>query len=152
MNEALRMLPRRALIAALFVSAAAPLAFAQPSSGSGDASREQQRLTSAESYIPLPTLSTAVIANDRPRGTLVVDLGVDAPDAALRGRVNAMRPRLVDALRSALSTYAATYYRDRTAPDPDTLARMLQTAVDRTMGRQGVRLLLSNIVYQRRMG
>lgn len=152
MNEALRMLLRRALFAALLVSLAAPAAFAQPSDGGGDASREQQRLTSAESYIPMPTLSTAVITNDRARGLLVVDFGVDVSDTTLRGRVNAMRPRLIDAVRSAVSTYASTYYRDRTAPDPDTLSRLMQTAVDRTMGRQGVRLLLSNIVYQRRQG
>lgn len=144
------MLLRRALITALLIGAAAPAAFAQPSSG--DATREQQRLTSAESYIPMPTLSTAVIANDRARGLLVIDFGFDAPDAALRGRVSAMRPRLVDAVRSAVSTYATTYYRDRAVPDPETLSRLMQTAVDRTMGRQGVRLLLSNVVYQRRQG
>lgn len=149
MNEAFPMLPRRAFMTAVLFAAAAPLAFAQPSSGGGDASREQQRLTSAESYIPMPTLSTAVLANSRARGMLVVDLGVDAPDAALRGRIAAMRPRVIDALRTALSTYASTYYRDRTAPDPDTLTRLMQTAVDRTMGRTGARLLLSNIVYQR---
>lgn len=152
MNEALRMLMRRALIAGLLVCVAAPAALAQPSSGGGDTSREAQRLTSAESYVPMPTLSTAVITNDRARGLLIIDFGVDAPDAAMRGRVNAMRPRLIDAVRSAVSTYASTYYRDRTAPDPDTLSRLMQTAVDRTMGRQGVRLLLSNIVYQRRQG
>jgi hypothetical protein len=61
-----------------------------------------------------------------------------------------MAPRLRDALRTALATYANAYYRDNTAPDPTTIARLMQTAVDRTMGRGGVRLLLANVIYQRR--
>jgi hypothetical protein len=110
----------------------------------------QQRLTSAESYLPLPTLSAAVIQRDATRGTLVVDMGIDVQDAALRRRAGAAGPRLRDALRTALSTYATTYYRDRTAPDPATLTRLMQQAVDRTLGVTGARVLLTNILYQRR--
>lgn len=144
------MIARRVFLAAAFLAFAAP-ALAQPS-GEGNAPREQQRLTSAETYVPLPTLSTAVIAGGRARGTLVIDIGVDVPDAGLRARVNSMQPRVIDALRTALQTYSATYYRERTAPDPNTLARLMQSAVDRTLGRTGARLLLANVVYQRRPG
>lgn len=144
------MIGRRAFACALFALAAAP-ALAQPSSGgSGGASREQQRLTSADSFVPLPTLSTAVLAHSRARGTIVVDIGLDVPDATLRRRVQSLQPRLVDALRTALSTYAATYYRHRTAPDPETITRLMQTAVNRTMGGAGARVLLANVIYQHR--
>lgn len=145
------MFMRRAVLAAIFAATVVAPAYAQPSGG-GDASRESQRLTSADSYVPLPTFSTAVVTMGRARGTLVVDVGLDAPDAALRSRAQSLQPRLVDALRSALATYAGTYYRDRTAPDPDTLSRLMQSAVNRTLGSQGARLLLSNLVYQRRPG
>ncbi len=102
-----------------------------------------------ESFMPMPTLSTAVLQRSTTRGTIVVDMGIDIPDAALRARAQANQPRLRDALRTALSTYAGTYYRDRTAPDPTTLARLMQSAVDRTLGASGARVLFTNIIYQR---
>lgn len=134
-----------AAVAAVLVSPAQ----AQPSQQSPD---RQQRLTSAESYLPMPTLSAGVLQRNASRGTIIVDLGLDIQDEALRNRVRANEPRLRDALRTALATYASTYYRDRTAPDPETLSRLMQTAVDRTMGAPGARVLLTNILYQRRTG
>lgn len=110
----------------------------------------QQRLTSADSYLPMPTLSAGVLQREMTAGTLVVDMGLDVPDATLRGRANSNAPRLRDALRTALSTYATIYYRDRTAPDPATLTRLMQQSVDRTLGAPGARVLLTNIFYQRR--
>lgn len=134
------------LALALFASPAA----AQPSGEAHAPPDRQQRLTSAESYLPMPTFSAAVLQRMAARGTLVVDMGIDVPDEALRRRANANAPRLRDALRTALATYASTYYRDRTAPDPAVLARLMQQAVDRTLGVQGARVLLANIIYQRR--
>jgi flagellar basal body-associated protein FliL len=146
------MIPRRALVLGGLAAAAASAAGAQPSGGgsSSGASREQQRLTSAESYVPLPTMSVAVLVQSRASGTLVVDVGLDVPDAALRQRARGLQPRVVDALRSTLSTYVTAHYRDRTAPNPAELARLMQAAVDRTLGAAGTRLLIANILYQRR--
>lgn len=110
----------------------------------------QERLTSAESFLPMPTLSAGVIQRNSTRGTIVLDMGIDVVDAPLRERARLNGPRLRDALRTALATYASTFYRDRTAPDPDELTRLLQQAVDRTLGAQGARVLLVNIIYQRR--
>lgn len=144
------MLSRRIALLAGLGLVVSP-AWAQPSAGN-DASREQQRLTSADSYVPLPTLSTGVISNGRARGTLVVDVGVDVPNATLRARAQAMQPRLVDGLRTALSTFAGAYYRQGTAPDVETLGRLMQSAVNRTLGSDGARLLLANVIFQRRQG
>jgi hypothetical protein len=79
-------------------------------------------------------------------------MGLDVTDAALRQRARLNGPRLRDALRTALATYASTFYRDRTAPDPEELTRLLQQSVDRTLGAQGARVLLANIIYQRGQG
>jgi hypothetical protein len=135
----------------LFLLAAAAALVAGSASATEHAPPDrQQRLTSAETYLPLPTLSAAVIQREATRGTLVVDMGIDVQDPALRRRAGASAPRLRDALRTALSTYATIYYRDRTAPDPVTLTRLMQQAVDRTLGAAGARVLLTNILYQRR--
>ncbi len=146
---------RRALlvIAACFLLGAGPPALASGSGGSAPSQQgdsPQDRLTSAESYLPLPTLSAGVLHRYSTQGTLVVDMGLDIPDEALRRRARANEPRLRDALRTALATYATTYYRDRTPPDPAQLTRLMQTAVDRTLGASGAQVLLVNIIYQRR--
>lgn len=109
----------------------------------------QDRLTSAETYVPLPTLSSSVLQRMSARGTLVVDMGLDIPDPELRRRAQLNAPRLRDALRTALATYATTYYRDRTSPDPAQLTRLMQQATDRSLGAPGARVLLVNIIYQR---
>lgn len=125
-------------------------AAASGSSGPAQApASRQERLTSAESYIPLPTITVSVLQQYALQGNLVIDLGVDVPDETLRRRAQANAPRLRDALRTALSTYASIYYRERTAPQPDVITRLLQQSTDRTLGGPGARVLLANIIYQR---
>lgn len=144
---------------ALIVMASCLLLSAGPASAAGgsgasappqQSDSRQERLTSAESYLPLPTLSAGVLHRYSTQGTLVVDMGLDIPDETLRRRARANEPRIRDALRTALATYASTYYRDRTPPDPAQLTRLMQAAVDRTLGGAGAQVLLVNIIYQRR--
>ena len=144
---------RSILIVAAFAALAGPAAASGGSSGGGQApASRQERLTSAESFVPIPTLSAGVLHRHSTAGTIVVDMGIDVPDEALRRRAQLNAPRLRDALRTALATYASTYYRDRTAPDPTALTRIMQQSIDRTLGAQGARVLLVNIIYQRRQG
>jgi flagellar basal body-associated protein FliL len=112
----------------------------------------QERLTSADSWLPMPTLSAFILNRTSIDATIIVDMGIDVPDATLRRHANANSPRIRDALRTALTTYANTYYRIHTAPDPATITRLLQQAVDQTLGAQGGRVLLVNIMFQRRQG
>jgi len=147
---------RSACFALFFLAAfSAPAAAAGGSSAAAPeqapASR-QERLTSAESFLPMRTLSAGVLQRHASLGTIVVDMGLDIPDPALRQRAQLNGPRIRDALRTALAAYASTYYRDRTAPDPATLTRLLQQAVDRVLGAEGARVLLVNIIYQRGQG
>jgi flagellar basal body-associated protein FliL len=142
---------------ALGAALAGPASAAGSSSSSSSAQQQapatrQERLTSAESFLPMPTLSAGVLQRSATHGTIIIDMGIDVPDEALRQRARLNAPRLRDALRTALATYSSTYYRDRTAPDPDELTRLLQQAIDRTLGGTGARVLLVNIIYQRRQG
>lgn len=140
------------LAVVLFAANAAPAVAA----GGGSSTSQQQapatrqeRLTSAETYLPMPTLSAGVLQRNSNQGTLVVDMGLDIPDAALRRHAQLNAPRIRDALRTALATYSSVYYRVRTAPNPTELTRHMQLAVDRVLGAQGARVLLANIIYQR---
>lgn len=125
--------------------------------GHDDASQQapasrQERLTSAQSYMPIATLSAVVLQRFEPSGTFVVDMGIDIQNADLRRRADLNAPRLQAALRTALSNYANVYYRLRSEPDPTTLTRLFQQAVDRTLGVPGAQVLLVNIIYQRGAG
>jgi flagellar basal body-associated protein FliL len=108
----------------------------------------QERLTSAETYLPMPTFSAGVLQRNSNQGTMVVDMGLDIPDADLRRRALLNAPRLRDALRTALANYSSVYYRVHTAPSPTELTRQMQMAVDRVLGAPGARVLLANIIYQ----
>lgn len=141
-----------AALAAVAGPAAAAGGGSSNSGGQSAPASRQDRLTSAQTYVPVPTLSTSVLQRMSTRGTLVVDMGLDIPDAELRRQAQINGPRLRDALRTALSTYAGTYYRDRTAPDPAQLTRIMQQSIDRTLGAPGARVLLVNIIYQRSTG
>ena len=148
------MRPAAPLLAvALFVALAAPAA----ASGGGSSAPAQQqesasiqeRLTSAETYMPMPAFQAGVLQRNINQGTIVVYMGLDIPDAALRRRAQLNAPRLRDAIRTALANYSSVYYRVRTAPSPTELTRQMQAAVDRVLGAPGARVLLANIIYQR---
>ncbi|HVK80910.1 MAG TPA: hypothetical protein VM915_09865 [Verrucomicrobiae bacterium] len=143
---------RRALLVGLCAALVAGPAAASGSGGGQAPATRQERLTSAESFMPMPTLSAGVLQRSSTLGTIVVDMGIDVPDAALRQRAQLNGPRLRDALRTALAVYASTYYRDRTAPDPAQLTRLMQQSIDQALGAPGARVLLVNIIYQRRQG
>jgi flagellar basal body-associated protein FliL len=96
-----------ALAAALVTASAAP-AWAQPSASGGATTQDRQsRLTSAESFLPMPTFSAGILRRSTAGGTLVVDMGLDIPDETLRRRAQMNEPRLRDALRTALSNNAS---------------------------------------------
>lgn len=145
------------LAVALFAALAAPATAAGSGGGHGSSASAQQqapatrqeRLTSAETYLPMPTLSAGVLQRNTNQGTMVVDMGLDIPDEALRRRALLNAPRLRDALRTALASYSSVYYRVHTAPNPAELTRQMQMSVDRVLGAQGARVLLANIIYQR---
>lgn len=138
---------RRALWLAALAAVAVP-ALASGAEQRAPATR-QERLTSADTYLPMPTLSAVVLQRAVNRGTIIVDMGIDVPDEDLRWRARVNGPRVRDALRTALATYAMIYYHDRTSPDPAELTRLMQIATDRTLGASGARVLLANIIYQR---
>lgn len=142
------------LAIALFAALAAPATASGSGGGSSSSAQQapatrQERLTSAETYLPMPTLSAGVLQRNMNQGTIVVDMGLDIPDEALRHRAVMNAPRIRDALRTALATYSSVYYRVHTAPSPTDLTRQMQMSVDRVLGAPGARVLLANIIYQR---
>ncbi len=111
-----------------------------------DAGKGATRLTSAPSYVPMPPLTSATPLGRGIGGMITAEFGFDIPDARLRTRAQAMRPRLQDALRSAVSEYSMSHIRPGAAPDPTRLCVMAQGSVDRAMGGPGVKVLITNVM------
>lgn len=98
-----------------------------------------------ETTVAFPPLTATVLRLDGRRGVLTVEITVDAPDAALRQRVEQSRPLLRDAWNTVINRQTATL-RPGTAPDVERLATALQTACDRVLGRPGAHVLLGSVI------
>lgn len=144
------MMPAFRFLAFACLLMAAPAAFAESAAPRNDAGKGATRLTSAASYVPLPTITAATPAGRSIAGMITVDFGLDIPDARLRTRTIAMRPRVMDALRATVADYALTRIRPGAPPDPDQLSLLAQTGMDRAIGGPGVKVLITNIMITER--
>jgi hypothetical protein len=140
--------------------ATAPLGAAGPAFAAGGEAKKDapgpndraaKRISSAASYVYGPTVVSALVTRlGSHRQSLTVELGWEASDAALRGRMALLRPRLQDAIRTAVSEYAANRHRPGAAPNLDQLTLLLQQATDATLGQAGAKVMLANVVILQR--
>lgn len=113
------------------------------------AAPQKRRITTLESYLMLDPITSTVVTSNRVRGLLVVEIGVDVPDDALRARAEETAPRLIDAYVRALTNLGATAIRPDRAPDVELIAARLQRATDQTLGAQGAKVLLIQVMLRR---
>ena len=97
------------------------------------------------SYVAVDTLTATVLAGNGRHQVMTVQSGVDAVDPALHDYVQKVTPRLRDAFAQELQLYAGGLP-SGSPPDADYLARRLQGAADRVLGRPGARLLIGGIM------
>src|SRR5262245_18484838 len=109
-------LPRPLCAATL---AFAVFAFAGAANASEAPAPAQRKTTQSESYVVIDPMYATIIEGNKPRGLLLVELGLDVPDAALRDRVNRALPALRDAYVRSLIAYGATAVRAWRQPSVD---------------------------------
>jgi hypothetical protein len=97
------------------------------------------------SYVSIDTLTATVLAGNGRHQVMTVQSGVDAPDPALRDYVEKDTPRLRDAYTQELQLYAGGLP-SGSPPDADYIARRLQAATDRVLGKPGARFLIGGIM------
>jgi hypothetical protein len=85
------------------------------------------------------------MAGDGRHQVMTVQAVVDAPDPALRDYAEKVTPRLRDAYTQALQLYAGGLV-PGAPPDADYVARRLQEATDRVLGRRGGKFLIGGIM------
>ena len=91
---------------------------------------------------------TTIVDSDSPVGMLMVGIGLDVPDAALRDEVTRSMPVLRDAYVRNLMGYSATTVRTSAQPDVAAIADRLQGVTDRALGKKGARILLAQIALR----
>ena len=103
----------------------------------------QRKTTQSESYVPLDPMYASILEGSRPRGLLMVELGLDVPDAALRAKVSHALPTLRDTYVRILIAYGSTAVRAFRQPSVDDIAQRMQAATDRLMGGPGAKVLMA---------
>jgi hypothetical protein len=130
---------RRRLLSLVLLAAAVPLAAAASDGG------EKKKRSGGTSFLVVDTLVGTTNKGGGRRGVLTVECGIDAPDPALRQRVEASMPRLRAAYAQTVMTYAAGLP-DGAPPNADFIGNALQRNTDAVLGRPGARLLLGPIL------
>src|SRR5665213_2446869 len=88
--------------------AGAMLAFATGAAKAADPppQQAQHKTTQSESYVIIDPLYSSILDGAKPRGLLMIELGLDVPEANFRERVSAALPVLRDAYVRSMTIYA----------------------------------------------
>jgi flagellar basal body-associated protein FliL len=108
----------------------------------------EHKITQSVSYMMLEPFYATIINEGRPSGMLMVAIGLDIPDATLRGATEKALPLLRDAYVRSLMTFTATAVRVAQQPDVETISARLQRVTDRTLKKQGARVLIAQVAMR----
>ena len=133
--------------AARFLALVLPLALVRPALAD-DQAAPVHKVTQLESFVMVEPMYTTVVDANRPIGLLMVAIGLDIPDAALRGEAEHALPVLRDAYLRNLMTYTTASVRPWRQPDVSAIAERLQRVTDRALKRSGAHVLLANVAIR----
>lgn len=143
----MRSLP---FVAVLVVAAAlaAPARADDAKASGGDGKAPKHKVTQSDSYLMIDPMYCAIMDGDRPIGMLMVGIGLDIPDARLRGEADHAMPVLRDAFVRNLLSFSTTAVRAWRQPDVTEIADRLQRVADRALGRKGAKVLLAQVAMR----
>jgi flagellar basal body-associated protein FliL len=114
----------------------------------GDKKSSEHKLTQSVSYLALDPIYTTIVDDNRAQGMLMVGVGIDVPDEALREVATRSMPVLRDAYVRSLMAFTATTVRTNAQPDVTQLANRLQNVTDRALGKKGAKILLAQVAIR----
>ena len=131
----------------LFRAATVALVLCTAGAGSAQAAEAaapaQRKTTQSESFVALDPMYATILEGSKPRGLLMIELGLDVPDGAMRARVSHALPTLRDGYVRSLMAYGATAVRAWRQPSVDDIADRMQAITDRLMGGPGAKVLMA---------
>jgi len=119
-----------------------------PARADDEAKRPEHKITQSKSFIMVEPFYTTFYDAGRPAGLLMVAVGLDVPNDALRSDVDRGMPRLRDDYLRNLSLFAATAVRPDRQPDVNEIAGRLQRVTDRALHRPGAKVLLAQVAIR----
>ena len=125
----------------------APDAFAAaPKKGVSSIDPLARKITGSPNYVSMFGIRATITQEFSVNGFMAVDAGLDIKDGRVRKQVNAIRPRIMDAMRMSLAAYANGPYRMGEAPNLDILRARMQRAVDRQLGKGQAQVVLASVI------
>ncbi|NWH08730.1 MAG: hypothetical protein HXY22_08840 [Alphaproteobacteria bacterium] len=104
--------------------------------------------TPLESYVLVDPVMVSIVAENRTRGILVVEFGLNVPDGTLREEVPIRERRLRDGYVRTLTLYASSSLRPGRPPDVEAIATRLQRVTDSVLEQQGAQVLLMQVMVR----
>ena len=137
---------RQSALLAFFVA----FALAAPSVAGGSAAKKSpvHKITQSASYLMIDPIYTTIMDGNKPQGLLMIGIGLDVPNAALRAEAEHALPVLRDVYVRNLMAFTATSVRPWRQPDVSDIADRLQRATDRALGKPGARILLAQVAMR----
>ena len=135
-----------ALLLASTLAAGRAAASPPPAPAKPDMDPQAKRITGSEHYVPTFGLRASISRGFKVAGVLAVDAGLDVPKDETRKMCEAIRPRLISALRDAVLNYASLSYVVGERPDADILRARMQKAVDQVLGKGEARVALASVI------
>ena len=142
-----RLLSRSGLALGALLLAAAP-ALGDGEGDPADAKKPEHKITQSESYLMVDPFYTTIVDDNRAAGMLMVGIGLDVPNAALRDEVTRSLPVLRDAYLRNLMAFTASAVRTDAQPDVDVIADRLQNLTDRALKKKGAKVLLAQVAIR----
>jgi flagellar basal body-associated protein FliL len=149
---------RRALILSMFLALAVITPAIAAEHGGTEATAEKKKkddkdkavhkITQSDSYMMIDPLYASIMDGNRPLGLLMVGIGLDVPDPALRERIEREMPRLRDGYVRNMTAFAGASVRSYRQPDVTLIADRLQGVTDRLLARKGARVLLAQVAIR----
>jgi len=114
----------------------------------GPTKSSDHKLTQSKSYLALEPIYATIVDDNRAQGMLMVGMGLDVPDDALRDVATRSMPVLRDAYVRSLVAFTATAVRTTAQPDVTQIADRLQSITDRALGKKGAKVLLAQVAIR----
>jgi flagellar basal body-associated protein FliL len=122
----------------------APAMAADPADGK----KNEHKITQSESYLTLDPFYTTIVTDNHAGGMLMIGIGLDVPNPALRVEVTRSMPVLRDAYLRNLMAFTASAVRTDAQPDVGNIADRLQEVTDRALKKKGARVLLAQVALR----
>jgi len=139
-----------ALLGLLALPAHAPSALAADDKPDGDKKQKapEHKVTQSPSFVEIQDLYTTIVGDNRAVGMLMVRVGLDVPDAAMRADINHSMPVLQDAYLRNMMAFTTTSVHLDAQPDVAVIAGRLQAVTDRALKKKGARVLLREVALR----